>query len=71
MVAFIAATYFHFQVGGFWFLAALLYMVTAGQFSRETIAGVAAYAAGILPLLLIVIGDRRHGIAVPDSNIVC
>ena len=69
VAAFIAASYFHFQIGGFWFLAAMLYLLIAGEFLRQTLAGLAVYGVGILPLLYIIISDRLRDVPVVDAHL--
>jgi hypothetical protein len=64
--ALVVATYFHFLVGGFWFAAALLYAVVAGESLRKIIGALIGYVAGVAPLLIVMAGDRLNDVAPSD-----
>ena len=65
-LAFAAATYFHFLVGGFWFAAALLFLILDRAGWRPIALAVALYLAAILPLLVVIGWDRIHDLAPTD-----
>ena len=71
--AFVIATYFHFQVGGFWFAAAIVYQLMAGRERKPMLVGIVIYSAAILPVVAILVADRIRDVAptvagVPDPD---
>jgi len=61
-VALAAATYFHFLVGGFWFLAVAAGQLWYGRDWRKTLTSVVVYSLLCAPLLLVVVGDHLNAV---------
>ncbi len=68
VVAFVAATYFHFLVGGFWMLVALIWMLLPGDQWKQVARAAIAYSLAVLPLVSLILWHRING-ASPDSSV--
>ena len=59
IAALIAATYLHFLVGGFWFIALLLLVALRSQSIRALPKLAAIYLMAVLPLIIVLVIDQR------------
>lgn len=52
------ATYFHFLVGGFWTIIALIWLYTTTEPKKKVLFAFLSYSAMILPLIILILSQR-------------